>query len=41
MNVDGRKRALWVVWVAVLVASLIAMVRLNRSAVGTAATNNR
>src|SRR5262249_11534041 len=41
MNVDARKRALWVVWFAVLVASLVAMVRLNRSAVGAVATNNR
>jgi hypothetical protein len=41
MKVDARKRALWVVWVAVLAASLIAMVRLNRSAVGAAATSNR
>jgi hypothetical protein len=41
MNGDARKRALWVVWLVVLVASLVAMVRLNRSAVGTAATSNR
>jgi hypothetical protein len=41
MNIDARKRALWVVWFAVLVASLVAMVRLNRSAVGAAATSNR
>src|SRR5262249_49563717 len=41
MNVDARKRALWVVWFVVLVASLAAMVRLNRNAVGRAATNNR
>ena len=41
MTVDARKRALWVVWFVVLVASLVAMVRLNRSAIGTTATNNR
>jgi enediyne biosynthesis protein E4 len=41
MNVKARTRALWVVWLAVLVASLVAMVRLNRAAVGTAATSNR
>jgi len=41
MSIDARQRALWVVWFVVLVASLGAMVRLNRSAVGTAATNNR
>jgi len=41
MTVDARKRALWVVWFVVLVSSLVAMVRLNRSAIGTTATNNR
>lgn len=41
MNSDARQRALWVVWLVVLVASLVAMVRLNRSAAGTTATNNR
>jgi enediyne biosynthesis protein E4 len=41
MNGDARNRALWAVWLVVLVASLVAMVRLNRSAVGTAATSNR
>jgi len=41
MTVDARQRALWVVWFVVLVGSLIAMVRLNRSAIGTTATNNR
>jgi hypothetical protein len=41
MSNDARQRALWVVWLVVLVASLAAMVRLNRSAVGTSATNNR
>src|SRR5215831_18519572 len=41
MTVDARQRALWVVWFVVLIASLIAMVRLNRSAIGTTATNNR
>jgi enediyne biosynthesis protein E4 len=41
MDVVARKRALWVLWFAVLVVSLIAMVQLNRLAVGTAATNNR
>jgi len=41
MNVKARTRALWVVWLAVLVASLVAIVRLNRVAVGISATNNR
>jgi hypothetical protein len=41
MNVKARMRALWVVWLAVLMASLVAMVRLNKVAVGTAATSNR
>jgi hypothetical protein len=41
MNIDARQRVLWVVWLVVLVASLAAMVRLNRSAVGTTATDNR
>jgi len=41
MTVDARQRALWVVWFVVLVGSLIAMVRLNRTAIGTTATNNR
>jgi hypothetical protein len=41
MSVNARGRALWVVWFVVLVASLAAMVRLNRGAVGTAATTNR
>ena len=34
-------RALWVVWFAVLVGSLVAMARLNRAATGGAATSNR
>jgi enediyne biosynthesis protein E4 len=41
MSIDARQRALWVVWFVVLVVSLGAMVRLNRRAVGTAATSNR
>jgi hypothetical protein len=41
MNVNARARALWVVWLVVLVASLVAMVRLNKVAVGTVATSNR
>jgi enediyne biosynthesis protein E4 len=41
MSSTARMRALWVVWSAVLIASLVAMVWLNRVAVGSAATSNR
>src|SRR5262249_59199335 len=41
MTVDARQRALWAVSFVVLVGSLIAMVRLNRTAIATTATNNR
>jgi hypothetical protein len=41
MNEKPRGRALWVAWFVVLVASLVAMVRLNKAAVGTTATSNR
>lgn len=41
MSLGPRARALWVVWFVVLVGSLYAMVRLNRAATGTVATNNR
>ena len=37
----SRSRALWVVWFAVLVGSLLLMVRLNKAATGGVATSNR
>ena len=36
-----RQRALWFVWCAILVGSLVMMARLNKAASGTTATNNR
>jgi enediyne biosynthesis protein E4 len=41
MKPNARMRVLWVLWLAVLVASLVAMVRLNKAAVGVTATSNR
>jgi len=41
MSSNARMRVLWVVWLAVLVASLLGMVRLNKAAIGVTATNNR
>jgi hypothetical protein len=41
MSTGARQRALWLLWLLVLLASLGAVVQLNRSATGTRATNNR
>jgi hypothetical protein len=41
MTQPARARALWVVWFALLVGSLVLMVRLNKAAVGNTATSNR
>ena len=41
MTEPARMRALWAVWCAVLVGSLVMMVRLNKAASGNTATNNR
>ena len=41
MTQPARTRALWVVWFAVLVGSLVMMIRLNKAAAGSSATSNR
>jgi hypothetical protein len=41
MTLPARARALWVVWFVILAGSLFAMVRLNKAASGSVATDNR
>src|SRR3954465_2572384 len=41
MTLPVRARALWVVWFMILAGSLFAMVRLNKAASGSVATDNR